>query len=262
MNTLNHTLYFVDIESTGLDLQNDRIIQLAFLKIKDKKIEVFNDLCYTDIEINEAATAIHNITNFMLEDKYWPNETDSFIELKKGNLESNYFISHGNSLDVGMLSNEELDLKMRCIDTDKCSRHLLKDTSSYKLEDLINKYNLNEKAEIVAKKIGLNEIKAHDAQSDALWHHILFELLLEKVEGNIEKLAILTSTPMLLDKITFGKYNNKAFEEILLKDPLELVWMYNTIALDWIDLEYTLAYWLKTKDFYWQKAQQERKEII
>ena len=43
------TLYFVDIEATGIDLENDRIIQLAFLKIKDEQIEVFDDLCYTDI---------------------------------------------------------------------------------------------------------------------------------------------------------------------------------------------------------------------
>ena len=84
--------YFVDVESTGADLKNDRIIQLAFLKEKDGELTVFNDLCYTDIEMNDTVIAIHHITNAMLEDKYWPYETDAFIELEKGNVEDNFFV--------------------------------------------------------------------------------------------------------------------------------------------------------------------------
>ena len=43
---MENILYFVDVEATGLDLVDDRIVQLAFLKVKDSEIEVFNDLCY------------------------------------------------------------------------------------------------------------------------------------------------------------------------------------------------------------------------
>jgi len=32
MSNNEQTYYFVDVESTGVDLENDRIIQLAFLK--------------------------------------------------------------------------------------------------------------------------------------------------------------------------------------------------------------------------------------
>ena len=252
--------YFVDIESTGVDLKNDRIIRLAFLKAEGAQIEAFNGLCYTDIEMNDAVVEIHHITNAMLEDKYWPDETDSFIELEKGNITSNYFISHGNELDMKMLENDELNIVMNCIDTDKCARHLLKDAGSYKLQDLIVKYELSTKAQSVAKKIGREDINAHDALSDALWHYVLFEFLLEKSEGEIEALVTLTETPMLLEKVTFGKYKNKTFEEIFAKDPIDLVWMYNNIALDWADLEFTLEHWLKQKEYFWKKAQKERKE--
>ena len=93
-------LYCVDIESTGVDLKNDRIIQLALLKVQDEKVEVYDDLCYTYIEMNDEVVNIHNITNEMLEDKYWPYETDAFLELEKGNVSSNYFVTHGNQLDV------------------------------------------------------------------------------------------------------------------------------------------------------------------
>jgi len=33
-----------------------------------EKIEVFNDLCYTDIQMSEAVMSVHNITNLMLKD--------------------------------------------------------------------------------------------------------------------------------------------------------------------------------------------------
>lgn len=161
---MENTLYFVDVEATGLDLVDDRIIQLAFLKVRDSKIEVFNDLCYTDIQMSKAVIAVHNISNAMLKDKYWPYETDGFIELENANIEFNYFISHGNELDVKMLENEELNLVMQCVDTDKCSRHLLKEAQSYKLEDLIRNCNLTTKTEGIAKKLGLTEINVEISQ--------------------------------------------------------------------------------------------------
>jgi len=254
------TLYFVDVESTGVDLKNDRLIQLAFLKVQGDSIEAFNDLCYTDIEMNDTVVNIHHISNAMLEDKYWPYETDAFLELEKGNTSSNYFIAHGNELDVAMLEHEDLILEMQKIDTDKCARLLLKEASSYKLEDLITRYKLSQKAESVAKRIGLKNIDAHDALSDALWHYVLFELLLEKAEGDIDTLVSLTDEPMMLEKITFGKYKGNSFEDLFQKSPLDLVWMYANMAVDWPDLEFTLAYWLKQKEFFWKKAQEERKE--
>jgi len=252
--------YCVDIESTGVDLRNDRIIQLAFLKVEGDRIETYNDLCYTDIEMNEAVIEIHHITNAMLEDKYWPEETDSFLELEKGNSAENYFISHGNELDLKMLENEKLYIKMKCIDTDKCARFLLKDASSFKLEDLIKQYALIKTAETLAAKIGIANINAHDALSDALWHYVLFELLLERVGGDTEELVTLTETPMLLEKVSFGLHKNKSFEEVMAKDPLDMVWMYNNVALEWKDLEFTLEHWLKQKEYFWKKAQTERKE--
>ncbi len=254
------TLYFVDVESTGIDYKNDRLIQLAFLKVQGDKKEAFNDLCYTDIEMNDAVVAIHHITNAMLEEKYWPYETESFLELEKGNLESNYFVSHGNELDLVMLEHEELEIKMQKVDTDRCARLLLKEAPSYKLEDLIKQYGLDKKALSVAKEVDLERLDAHDALSDAIWHYLIFELLLEKAEGKVETLVEMTEKPMLLEKITFGKYKGKSFEEMFDKIPLDFVWMYVNMAPTWRDLDFTLTHWLKQKEFFWKKAQQERKE--
>ena len=255
------TFYCVDVETTGPDLKNDRLIQLAFLKIRGDKIEAFNDFCYTDIEMNDVVTAIHGITNAMLEDKFWPDETDAFMELERGNHPHNYFVSHGNKMDITMLEHEGLALKMKPIDTDKCARALLKDAPSYKLADLVRWYGMEERAWQIAKKIGLTDIEAHDALADAVWHYALFSLLLEKVEGDVGRLVEMTAKPMLLEKITFGKFKGKSFQEVFEKEPAELVWMYANMTSDWSDLEYTLAHWLKQREYFWEKAQKEKKEV-
>jgi len=258
---MSKVFYSVDIESTGPDLKNDRIIQLALLRIEGGHIEFFNDFCYTDIEMNDSVVAIHNITNIMLEDKYWPFETDAFEALEKGNDPSNYFISHGNTLDLKMLEHEDLYIKMQCVDTDKCARHLLKETTEYKLQNLINRYGLIPKAVALGKRIGIEDINAHDALSDALWHYVLFEFLLERVNGDIDILVRLTEQPLLLEKISFGRHKNKSFEEVLEKMPSDLVWMYINMANEWPDLEFTLEHWLKQKKYFWDKAQKEREEV-
>ena len=64
---------------------------------------------------------------------------------------------------------------------------------------------------------------------------------------------------MMLEKITFGKHKGKSFEEVFQKSPIDLVGMYANMAHDWPDLDFTLSYWLKQKDFFWKKAQEERK---
>ncbi|SFV50566.1 Exodeoxyribonuclease X [hydrothermal vent metagenome] len=255
-------LFFVDVEATGLDLENDRIIQLALIKKDGDTIESYSDLCYTDLKMSYSAMGVHNITPEMIEDKYWPYETDSYMALEKGNVESNYFVSHGNELDIAMLENEGMELKMKRVDTDKCSRHLLKDAEDYKLQTLRYQYGLYKVEKDVAKSLGIGDIKAHDALSDVLWHYLLCELLLERVDGGIDKLVELTETPVLLEKITFGKYKNKnmTFEELFATDPADFVWMYNNIAKNWPDLEYTVEHWLKTNPHYWNMAREERKK--
>ncbi len=257
--------FYVDIESTGTDLKKDRIIQIAFIEVDNssRDIKIFNDLCYTDLQMSYDAMGIHHITPNMLEDKYWPYETDAFIELEKENSTNNYFISHGNELDIAMLGNEELYIKMQCIDTDRCARHLLKDAENYKLQTLRYQYGIYKSENEEAKKIGIEKLNAHDALSDAFWCYMLTKILLKMVDGNYQELVELSKKPVLLERVTFGKYKNDdyTFEDLMKNNPGYLVSLYNKLALDWSDLEYTLRYWLKTSPHHWKKAQEERKKL-
>jgi len=255
-------LYCVDVEATGIDLDNDRIIQISYLKKEGDSFTVSDDLCYTDIKMGYAAMGVHHITPEMIEDKLWPYETDTFMALENDNEPSNYFISHSNELDLAMIRNEELEIKMKCIDTDRCARHLLRDAEDYKLQTLRYQYGLYKKEKAFAQELGLGELKAHDALSDVVWHYLLFEVLLERVDNDIEKLVTLTDTPVLMEKLPFGKHKGKSFEELFETDPGYFIWMYNKMGRDWEDLEYTAAHWLKKNPQLWKEAQEERKKSL
>jgi len=253
-------LYFVDVEATGIDLENDRIIQISYLKKEGETFTVSNDLCYTDIKMGYSAMGIHHITPEMIENEVWPYETDTFMELENNNTSSHYFISHSNELDLAMLKNEELEIQMKLIDTDRCARHLLKDAEDYKLQTLRYQYELYRKENALAQKLGLERLNAHDALSDAIWHYLLFEVLLEKADNDIEKLVTLTETPVLMETLSFGKHKGKTFEALFETDPGYFVWMYTKMGKEWEDLEYTAAFWLKKNPHYWKMAQEERKK--
>ena len=256
-------LIFLDVEATGCDGENDKMTQLAFLKQKDDEVESYNDLCFTDGKMSYTAMGIHHITPEMLAEACMATETESYKALEKENSALNYFITHNNTLDVAMLENEGMVLKMKRIDTDVCARHLLKDAENYKLQTLRYQYGLYRKEKEAAKKFGVADIRAHDALGDALLHHLLFELLLEKVNDDVNALVTLTDTPVLLEIITFGKYKDQdmTFEELFQADPMDFVWMYTHTAIRWKDLENTVEHWLQKDPYYWKMAQEKRKKM-
>lgn len=66
---LDRPIVFLDIESTGLDTQLDRIVELCVCKVTPANEYITKTYRYNPgIEIPEAATAIHGITNEMVKD--------------------------------------------------------------------------------------------------------------------------------------------------------------------------------------------------
>ena len=63
-------LVFFDLESTGLDVKNDRIVQFAFLRVNpDRTRDEWMELVNPGVPIPEEASRVHNITNQMVADK-------------------------------------------------------------------------------------------------------------------------------------------------------------------------------------------------
>ncbi|NQT25502.1 3'-5' exonuclease [candidate division KSB1 bacterium] len=67
---LEKPLVFYDLETTGLDFQNDRIVQFAFIKVHpDGQEEEWEELVNPGIPIPEESAKIHGITDSIVKDK-------------------------------------------------------------------------------------------------------------------------------------------------------------------------------------------------
>ena len=67
---LKRPLVFFDLETTGLDMQSDRIVQFAFIKIHpDGREEEWESLVNPGIPIPVEVTQIHGITDRKVKDK-------------------------------------------------------------------------------------------------------------------------------------------------------------------------------------------------
>ncbi len=238
-----------DTETTG-NGENDRIIQIGAMVVHDKnRIELFDELCSTEVPISLEAMEVHNITPERIEGKPPFEQTRFAKRLEELNDTQNYLIAHNISFDLGMLEKEGFENRCLLIDTVRCARHLLPDLSAHRLQYLRYALGLYRHEEAEAQKLGI-EIKAHDAIGDVLVMKLLLSYLVNEVKTRfpgvhpMQKLVELTQTPVLVKTFKFGKYKARSIEEISREDLGYLQWMYNNLDLD-EDMRYTLQQYLQ-----------------
>ncbi|MDY0328396.1 MAG: 3'-5' exonuclease, partial [Arcobacteraceae bacterium] len=155
-------------------------------------------------------------------------------------------IAHNISFDLGMLVKEGFVCNMQLIDTLRCARHLLDDFPYHRLQYLRYALDLYKTEEDEALKLGIT-IKAHDAIGDVLVMKLLLAKLTQLAKDKyalsnkdtIAKLVELTSTPVFVKILKFGKYKGELLETIAKKDMGYLQWLLNTTDLD-EDLRYSI----------------------
>ena len=215
---------FLDTETTGLE-DKARLVQLAY-KTRDTGEEV-NQLFNPNIDISIESMSIHHITNQMVVDK--ENFENSNIKEKLQNdLKTNILVAHNALFDIKILENESIKVDYnRYIDTCRVAQHLI-ESNTHKLQYLRYLLELD---------LGDKEINPHDAWSDILVLEVLFDNLVEKIKKDfdlktdeeiIERMILLSKTPILLKDIRFGKYKGQTFAEIAEKDKSYLDWLYNS----------------------------------
>lgn len=85
MLQLSRPVCFIDLETTGINLSTDRIIEIAIVKVMpDQTRQTKRKLLNPEMPIPEASSAIHGITNDMVKDaptfKQVANEIKQFLE--------------------------------------------------------------------------------------------------------------------------------------------------------------------------------------
>ncbi len=123
---LDRDLCFFDLESTGLNVVTDRIVQIAIVKYKKRggEPETYEQLINPGIPISQEAMAVHGITPEMLRNKPTFSQVADDIFTFFG--ESDLAGYNSNRFDVPMLIEEfarvgiDFDIdKRRCIDVQR-----------------------------------------------------------------------------------------------------------------------------------------------
>jgi DNA polymerase III epsilon subunit family exonuclease len=99
-----YNVVIVDVETTGLSPQNDRIIEIAAIKMIDGvRVGIFSSLINPSIEIPENITKITNITQQMVDKA--PNPREVLFQFSQF-LGNNHFLAHNANFDSSMIMNE------------------------------------------------------------------------------------------------------------------------------------------------------------
>lgn len=234
----------LDTETTGAG-ENDRIIQLGYLVLGTKDVEVQNEFCSSDVPISFGAMEVHGITPDMIEGKPKCQEMTSYKRLQELNTPDNYIIIHNAPFDLGMLEKEGFNTQMQVIDTLRVAKHILPDEEAHRLQYFRYKMDIYKDEQKEADALGI-EVKAHDAIGDVLVLKLLLSKLRELVEAEfpyanpVEKMVDLTNTPILVKTFRFGKYKGKTLEEVASSDAGYLRWMLTGMENLDADMKYSI----------------------
>jgi DNA polymerase III epsilon subunit-like protein len=197
---------FLDTETTGTG-PDDRLCQIAFKPLGGPATSgLFNP----GRPISIDAMSIHHITNKMVQDK--PAFKASALHAKLKELVSddkNVIVAHNARFDVEMLNREAI-YPSQVICTIKLARYLDKN-------GVIPKYNL----QYLRYYLGLEiDAKPHDALGDILVLEAVFNRINAKFRQNgkfqdpIQEMIRISSNPILISRMPFGKHKGMLFSEI------------------------------------------------
>ncbi len=223
-------IVFLDLETTGLSLSQDRIVEIALLKINpDGSNQMKRRLVNPERTISTESAAIHGITDEMVKDapvfKQLANEVKQFME------NSDLGGYNSNKFDWPLLAEEFLRAGL---DFDISGRRLI---DVQKIYHHMEPRNLSAAYRFYCDK---NLDNAHSAETDvnATWE--VFQAQLNKYEqlgdslDSVMKIVgdeEIVDFPrrMIMEKgrevFNFGKHKGKAVEDVLRTEPSYYDWV-------------------------------------
>lgn len=200
----------LDTETTGLNPDEDQVIQVAWLDLQT--LEIKNHYFRPTVPIKFGAMAVHHITENDL--KYKPLVGGDEYQAVINELNQyDYFIGHNPDFDIQMLG-----LDTKSIDTLAMARKLI-ETDSYTQTALMYKLFGDKAFELV--------LNAHRADTDIQNNLKLFKRLLKL--GNLQNhspstLFEYSEMAKIPTVFTFGKYKDKTYKFVAENDPQYFSW--------------------------------------
>ena len=227
---LNRPLAFIDLETTGINISTDRIVEIAIVKVMpDGTKQVKRKLINPTIPIPQVVTEIHGISNEMVKDaptfKQAANEIKQFIE----------------GCDIGGYNSNRFDIPMLVEEFLRCELNI--EIEDRKLIDAQKVYHLMEQRTLSAayKFYCSKELTdAHSAEADATATFEVLDAQITKypqIGNTVESIIKFTGEEIIVDfsrrfvmekgieVFNFGKHKGKPVTQVLKEEPQYYDWM-------------------------------------
>ena len=230
---LKNPLIFFDLETTGMNVASDRIVEISYLKVyPDQREEVKTIRVNPTIPIPPEATAVHGITADDVKDAPVFNEIAKTLA---NSFEGCDFAGYNsNKFDLPLLAEEflranvDFDLKKRkFIDVQVIFYKMEQRTLSAAYQFYCNKDLTN----------------AHSAEADTRATYEVLQAQLDMyhdLQNNVDQLSQYSAQTRSVDFVgrivlnekdeeifNFGKYKGQTVLSVLAKDPSYYSWMMN-----------------------------------
>ena len=230
---LKNPLIFFDLETTGMNIVSDRIVEISYLKIyPDQREEVKTYLVNPTIPIPKETTAIHGISDEDVKDAPTFNEiAKTLVNSFEGCDFAGY---NSNKFDLPLLAEEFIRAK---IDFDLKKRKVIDvQVIFYKKEQR----TLSAAYQFYCDK---DLINAHSAEGDTRATYEVLQAQLDKypdLSNDVDQLSEYSAHSRSVDFagrivyndkdeeiFNFGKYKGQTVVSVLTKDPSYYSWMMN-----------------------------------
>ena len=228
---LTRPIIFFDLETTGVDISKDRIVEISMVKVMPDGQEILKTRRINpEMHIPEAATAIHGITDEDVKDEPTFRQIAKSLEQFTQGCDFGGFNS--NRFDLPMLVEEFLRAG---VDVDFKHRKFI---------DVQNIFHKKEQRTLVAAyKFYCDKdlTEAHSAQADTMATYEVLKAQLERypdLENNIDALAEFSTRDKMVDYagrivyneqgvevFNFGKYKGESVEAVFRREPSYYAWI-------------------------------------
>ena len=230
MLQLTKPLAFIDLETTGINLATDRIIEIAIIKVlPDGKRSIKRKLINPRMPIPKQSSDVHGITDEMVKDA--PAFKDVAHELKQMLDGCDIAGYNSNRFDIPLLVEEFLRAD---VDFDMKGRRLLD------VQNIFHKMEQRTLSAAYKFYCNKNLDGAHSAEVDASATHEILIAQLERYPDlgtSIDSVLKLIGEESIVDFarrfilengveiFNFGKYKGKAVADVLRNEPQYYDWM-------------------------------------
>lgn len=230
---LTKPIAFFDLETTGVNVGSDRIVEISILKLfPDGRKEIKTEKINPTIPIPKGSSEIHGIYDKDVKNAPTFKEfAPTLFEFLKGCDLAGY---NSNKFDIPLLMEEFLRAEIYF------------DIKNRKLIDVQNIFHRMEQRTLVAAYkfyCGKSLENAHSAEADIIATFEVLEAQLEKYEelenntaflhefsnrtNNVDLAGRIVYNDQEVEVFNFGKHKNKAVKEVFKTEPSYYQWMMN-----------------------------------